>query len=91
MLGSVIFLCNLSPCPGYDPEPAECAAVTDMLTESVFGPEFTSLSILHRRSTMFAKLSLSLNTFIDTFHSYLLEYGVGVFPINESFRSEKQL
>lgn len=91
MLESVIFLCNLSPCPGYDPEPAECAAVADMLTESVFGSEFTSLSVLHRRSTMFAKLSLSLNTFIDTFHSYLLEYGVGVFPINESFRSEKTI
>ncbi|EFO63621.1 Hypothetical protein GLP15_4680 [Giardia lamblia P15] len=91
MLESVIFLCNLSPCPEYDPEPAERAAVVDVLTESVFGPEFTKLSIFHRRNTMFAKLFLSLSTFIDTFHSFLLEYGVGVFPINESFRSEKTI
>lgn len=91
MLASIIFLCNLSPDPKHNCTLAERAAIVDTLTRSVFGLEFTNLSMIHRRNTMLAKLSLSLTDFVDAFHSYLLEYGVGVLPIDESFRSEKTI
>lgn len=91
MLESITFLCNLSSSPKCDHVQIERAEIADMLTGSVFGSEFTRVLSINQQHNMFAKLFLSLTNLVDTFHSYLLEYGADALSVDNSFRSERTI